>query len=233
MMYLQVIPVDYVDVTGTRETGEFIAKALLDTIDDIEKRCGVKVTSCVTDAAANCRKGRRLISERRPDIQGFDCAAHQLQLLVGDYLKLVPPEFKAAIKDAALVITWFLQHSVPLARLRAATEQILGRPLALVQAVATRWNSMLASIKRLQEVSEIVPVSRISARILLAKWVRCRAKSCKEQYGWRQGFPVETSCHPCQLVHCDVLPSNGTRCWGTSGQQVVQQMTPSCFCIAA
>ncbi len=143
------------DVTGERETGEFISKALLETINAVEERCGVKVVATVTDAAANCRKGRRLISEQRPDILGFDCTAHQLQLLAGDYLKASPPEFKEATKDATLLISWFLTHSVPLAKLREATQRLLGRPLALIQPVATRWNSMQASVNRLIEVRKL------------------------------------------------------------------------------
>ncbi len=85
---LKVIPIGYVDVTGERETAEFISKTLLETINDVEERCGVKVVATVTDGAANCRKGRRLISEQRPDILGFDCTAHQL--LLGVYLKASP-----------------------------------------------------------------------------------------------------------------------------------------------
>jgi len=71
---------------------------------------------------------------------------------VGDYLKASPPEFMEATKDATLLISWFLTHSVPLAKLREATQRLLGRPLALIHRSATRWNSMQASVNRLIEV---------------------------------------------------------------------------------
>ena len=77
----------------------------------METELKIKVIQVLTDGAANCRKARRLLVARRPDIQDGDCSAHLINLLVGDIIKGVD---KAAddLKACAAAISWINRHTI-------------------------------------------------------------------------------------------------------------------------
>ena len=76
---VQVLPGALTDISNKGHDGETIKEAILDGVAAVEERAGgTKVIAVTTDAAADCRKGRRLAQRERPDIVYLDCFAHQV-----------------------------------------------------------------------------------------------------------------------------------------------------------
>jgi hypothetical protein len=68
-----------VNVSALHGTGDWLAQKLLEVVDKVEAELSTSVISTTTDAAASCRKARRIVQKERPSILGFDCNAHQVQ----------------------------------------------------------------------------------------------------------------------------------------------------------
>ena len=77
-LHSQVFPEDLVDISAVGHDGEQMCKHIVDTIDAAEEKAGASITACVTDAAADCRKGKRLAQVKRPAVVMLDCFAHQV-----------------------------------------------------------------------------------------------------------------------------------------------------------
>ncbi|KAF8601982.1 hypothetical protein BDV93DRAFT_444985, partial [Ceratobasidium sp. AG-I] len=71
-------------------------------------------------------------------------------LIVGDYLKLKLPHTAAADR-AQEIVKWFNNHSRALAILREEQIHTLGKVLALLFAVLTRWTTVYQSLRCLLE----------------------------------------------------------------------------------
>ena len=82
MWRVQVFPDTLTDISRTGHDGQMLAAELLSTFAEVEaKAAPVKVIACTTDAAADCRKGRRIAAESRPDVAYFDCFSHQASIV--------------------------------------------------------------------------------------------------------------------------------------------------------
>ncbi|KAH9015279.1 hypothetical protein EDB83DRAFT_2232756 [Lactarius deliciosus] len=95
----------------------------------------------------------RLLLTTRPDLIVILCWAHQINLMVGGYLKLKTP-FMECVPQALEVIKWFNNHSVPLGLL--CTRQIMsfqGTFYTLILPNLTQWTCHYFSLRRLLEVS--------------------------------------------------------------------------------
>jgi hypothetical protein len=75
---VQTFVVALVNVSALHETG-WLAQKLLEVVEKVEAELSTSVISVTTDAAASCRKARRIVQKERPSILGFDCNAHQVQ----------------------------------------------------------------------------------------------------------------------------------------------------------
>ena len=70
-----------IDTSGNQKTGEFIAEALLEIIDEV----GVEnVVQIVTDNVANCKLAGHLVEQVHPHIFWTPCATHCINLLFKD-----------------------------------------------------------------------------------------------------------------------------------------------------
>ena len=69
-------------------TGEYIATEILKVIEELESKCGKMVFGVVTDNASNMKKAWRLIKEKYPTIICYGYAAHGLNLIFCDMIKL-------------------------------------------------------------------------------------------------------------------------------------------------
>lgn len=72
----------------------------------------------------------------------------QINLIVGDIFKL-KGFFIAIIDDALEVVKWFNSHSRALGLLQSVQLHKLGKILALILPVLTRWTSHYLSVRRL------------------------------------------------------------------------------------
>lgn len=80
-------PVFYKSIaTGTiSHTGEYMANTILEVINEIGSE---KFTAIVTDNAANMKNAWVRIQEHHPHLVCYGCAAHGIQLLLGDVCRL-------------------------------------------------------------------------------------------------------------------------------------------------
>ena len=69
------------NVTAVMETGKFIASRLDEVVRMLEEKYGVQVLAMTSDAAANCKLGRKIALKYRKDILSLDCATHLVALI--------------------------------------------------------------------------------------------------------------------------------------------------------
>ena len=80
-------------------TGEYLANMLLDVIEKIGP---TKVLAVVTGNTSAMIKARGIINEKCPHITVYSCAAHNLNSLISDILKL--NTFKLVTKNAIEIV---------------------------------------------------------------------------------------------------------------------------------
>ena len=61
-------------------TGEYIAEAVLDVIDEVKQESGKMLIALVTDSASNMKKSWKLLGEKYSELPCFGCAAHSMNL---------------------------------------------------------------------------------------------------------------------------------------------------------
>lgn len=111
-----------------------------------------KVMVMITDSASNISKAARDTFG-----QHLPCFAHQLNLVVGDTIKLTP-EFKNIVTRVKEIVT-FLKRSVKAAdELRALQMKTNsnGEHLKVIQECETRWNSTFYMLERFCKLSEYI-----------------------------------------------------------------------------
>ncbi|KAJ7066041.1 hypothetical protein C8F01DRAFT_1079732 [Mycena amicta] len=92
-----------------------------------------------------------LIIKKRPHLVVYYCWVHQSHLMAGNYLAINEP-WMAAAKLAVEIIKWFNNHQTPLNLLSAQLLSSLGKLIALLLPVLTRWGSNYCAIRRLLSV---------------------------------------------------------------------------------
>lgn len=112
----------------------------------------VELIAWVTDDGPDGKKARRLLHRDFPSIIVSVCWAHQINLIIGDYLKQ-NPALRHYVKKAIMVIRWFRDHDLP--RQWLNSEQLIDKPhaLVLILPVITRWMYHYLSLTRLLVVS--------------------------------------------------------------------------------
>ena len=68
------------DVSGERKTADQLIPLLEDVISTVQDEWGAVVIAIVTDASGECRKARRLLGLKYPNIVVLDCYGHQVPL---------------------------------------------------------------------------------------------------------------------------------------------------------
>ena len=135
------------------KTGDEHFEVIKDDIAHIEETYGVKTIAWVTDDGPDGKRARNLLKKLWSWIIVLLCWAHQVNLLVGDYLVL--SHYRTCVNEAIEVIKWFNNHSAALELLKA--EQITTypertHPLSLLLPVITRWTAHFYSVKRLLDI---------------------------------------------------------------------------------
>jgi hypothetical protein len=118
--------------SGEPKTGNWLLELVLDDIKHIKDKFGVEVIGWCTDNGLNSKKMQRLLRMSLIWMIVGLCWAHQINLIVGDILRL-KLNFLQAISLSKEVIKWFNGHDNTLTLL--CTEQKLtfdGKFFALI-----------------------------------------------------------------------------------------------------
>lgn len=106
----------------------------------------------VTDASGECRKARRVLALKYPDMMFLDCYAHQVNLVVGDYFKSQASVLEFA-DSATELISWLRSKTQILALLREIQAKYGEDAVkAVIRAVLTRWTAHYQAYARLLDL---------------------------------------------------------------------------------
>ncbi|THU98904.1 hypothetical protein K435DRAFT_720273, partial [Dendrothele bispora CBS 962.96] len=139
------------DVSSKPKTAQTLLEIVVREMKEIQDVFKVILVAWCTDASGESAKMRRDLRKKFPWIVVLDCWAHQINLVVGDVLKIKIPLIR--VVDRALeLIKWFNNHSIALGLFKA--EQLTFRTsfLVLILPVLTRWTSHFLSLDRLCEL---------------------------------------------------------------------------------
>lgn len=118
-------------------TGEFLASEISSIIETIGTE---KFAAVVTDSAANCRVAREKIQEKYPHISNIRCAAHAINLIASDLVKI--EEIKSFITNCGKVTKYFNKSHQSLALLRQGLTNMKIKSEGLESWCQTRWGSL-------------------------------------------------------------------------------------------
>ncbi|KAG2360241.1 ribonuclease H-like domain-containing protein, partial [Suillus spraguei] len=118
------------DASMDPHTAEELLKQILDAISRIETKWGASVIACTTDTSGESQKARCLLQEQLPHIVVPNCLAHQVKDDYGVYGDM-----------AQELITWLRSKTRVLAILCEIQMATIGKTLAVLRAVLTRWMS--------------------------------------------------------------------------------------------
>ena len=143
-------------MTGEPKTGDRLLELVLDDISYMKTRYGVELIAWCTDDGPDGKKMRRLLGAMLLWIIIIVCWAHQINLIVGDFLGLKEPYLKC-IKEGLEIIKWFNAHSAALALLNKEQRFTYeGKWWALILPVITRWTTHYLSVSQLLKVKSAV-----------------------------------------------------------------------------
>ena len=143
-------------MTGEPKTGDRLLELVLDDISYMKTRYGAELIAWCTDDGPDGKKMRRLLGAMLLWIIVIVCWAHQINLIVGDFLGSKEPYLKC-IKEGLEIIKWFNAHSAALALLNEEQRFTYeGKWWALILPVITRWTAHYLSVSRLLKVKSAV-----------------------------------------------------------------------------
>lgn len=158
---------------GEPKTGDRLFEIVLEDIAYILAKFGVTVIAWCTDDGPDGKKMRRLLRNKYAWMITTVCWAHQINLVVGDFLSL-KVDYRVVIALALDVIKWFNNHNRALFYLRS--EQILtydGDFWALILPVITRWTAHYLSTTRLLKIEDAM---RTCCRRYRTKLLECAGR---------------------------------------------------------
>jgi hypothetical protein len=129
-------------MTRRPKTGDKLLQIVRSDIAYVEQMYGVEVIAVCTDDGPEGKKMRRLVKDQLSWITVFECWAHQVHLIPGNYLAIKVVWMQAA-KQAIEIIKFFNHHQTPLGLLCAQEMLTLGHLLALLLPVLTHWLSII------------------------------------------------------------------------------------------
>lgn len=141
------------DVSAQPKTGETLLQLVVDDIKWSEETYGHKVIAACSDDGGDARRMRRLLRAQMPWLIIVLCWAHQINLIVGDYLTLRLP-FQECVPKALMVIKWMNNHSRALGLFRQEQLSTYNKYLVLILPVITRWTAHYLSLRRLLTVEK-------------------------------------------------------------------------------
>lgn len=127
-----------------RHTGEYMAAKINEVLMEIGPN---RFKAIVTDNASAMLKARSIIHEKYSFITTYGCAAHTLNLLIGDISKI---KTMASIEgDTKAIIKEINNSHVLSATFRKIQVEKKGKSISLKLPCKTRWGSIIHSLKSL------------------------------------------------------------------------------------
>lgn len=139
-------------LAGKRKTGDNLYELIKSDKALMETLYHVIIIAWITDDGPDGKKARRLLHRDFPSVIVSVCWAHQINLIVGDYLKK-NSHLRKAVNLAIHVIKWFRNHDLPRAWLNQEQSIMGSHAVCLIIPVITRWMCHYLSISRLLRVS--------------------------------------------------------------------------------
>lgn len=141
------------DVSAQPKTGEVLLDLVVKDIRWSEEMYGHVIIAACSDDGGDARKMRRLLHALMPWLIVILCWAHQINLIVGDYLGLKLP-FQGCVPKALTAIKWMNNHSRALGLFRQEQLSTYQKSLVLILPVITRWTAHYLSLRRLLTVEK-------------------------------------------------------------------------------
>ena len=175
--------------------GEYIADEVLKVIEEIKRECGKMVIGVVTNNASNMKKAWRLIEEKFPATTCYRCAAHGLNLIFCNIMKL--ETCKKMMEQAKDVIKDF-KHKHMLVDMLKAMQKGENVNCTLKLPVKTRWGSTITSFESVQKnklVLHKIAVSEQPEKGNLSEQVR---RTLLDDTFWHENKAIVTLLKPLQ-----------------------------------
>jgi hypothetical protein len=126
-------------------------KLVTNDLQWIENTYGVTIIGVCTDNGGDAWKMQHLLHVLMPWLIILVCWAHQINLIVGDYLSLRIDSL-TCLPKAFLLIKWMNNHSRALGMFRREQLQTTNKILVLILPVITRWMAHYLSLRRLLDI---------------------------------------------------------------------------------
>jgi hypothetical protein len=139
------------DVSADAKSGEALFKLVVEDMEWSQSMFLFIIIALCSDNGGDAWKMQRLVLAFMPCFIIIVCWAHQINLIVGDYLSL-QVDFLTCVPKALLVIKWMNNHSRALALFRREQMQTFNKILSLILPVITRWTAHYLSLRRLLAV---------------------------------------------------------------------------------
>ncbi|KAH9953388.1 ribonuclease H-like domain-containing protein [Lactifluus volemus] len=155
-------------VKNKPKTGDWLYELTRDDISYMQNTFGIQVIAYCTDDGPDGKKMCWLLYEALIEIIVLVCWAHQVNLMVGDYLK-ANPDLKDTVNKA----------------LELMSKQLIGKPpgthaLALFLLVVTRWLAYYLSLSHLLAVSPAMWSLCLRCHIDLARYAGAKAEDIRK-----------------------------------------------------
>jgi hypothetical protein len=139
------------DVSADAKSGDALLKLVVEDMEWSQNMFLFIIIALCSDNGGDARKMRRLLLALMPWLIIIVCWAHQINLIVGDYLGL-RIDFLTCVPKALLVIKWMNNHSRALGLFRREQMQTFNKILSLILPVISRWTAHYLSLSRLLAV---------------------------------------------------------------------------------
>ena len=129
-------------------TGEYIAEAVSGVIDEVKQESGKMPIALVTDNASNMKKSWKLLGEKYSELPCYVCAAHSMNLIFGDLMKL---ETSKKVKHQAKQIAKEFKSKHTLVDLLKSMQKFEKVNVSLKLPVKTRLGSVVTCLESVKK----------------------------------------------------------------------------------
>jgi hypothetical protein len=196
-------------MSGKLKTGDQLLEIVESDIQYIHNKFGITVIAWCTDDGPDGKKMRQLLGAKYWWLITLLCWAHQINLVVGDFLNL-KADFRRIITLALDVVKWFNNHSQALDRLRI--EQIItcnGKSWALILPIITRWTAHYLLLTQLLKVKAALTTCCLCHKPLLLGLGKNEMEAAEVLHTVADaGFWVDVRMYVCLTIFVCVLNFN-------------------------
>lgn len=149
----QSYPVQLADTSAERKTADNFLVQIRGVFSDLQSEWSARTAAFITDNSGESLAARQQISQEIPGLLVFPCYAHQVNLIVGDYLKKCGASFLGrTVELADGLITWLRSKTYVLALIQEIQQNAGKRTLTILRAVITRWIAHYLAYGRLLDI---------------------------------------------------------------------------------